>query len=316
MLRLWDELSLDRLLHRYPRHRGNRAIRAALHQRRRGSRSPRASLEETFLRLIDAAGIPRPEINALVEDFEVDAVWRDARLVVEPDGRDVLGTAAAFETDRERDPGSAGRRLAAWVRITHRQLRDTPREVVAACAGCGPQVHWPLGAPPSQEERAGFAADLLEQLGRRAHRARRRLDRETAATLWGEMLLFLDMVALSKEFVSPPPQVDIAWHAFILHTRDYEAYCRERYGGVIHHQPTGKPDPQAYQRAYQARSANSAPVDTRSGRCRSRSRAEAATGGGATGGGGDFGGPGGPDPGRRLRGRRARLRAGRRRRAR
>ena len=52
------------------------------------------------------------------------------------------------------------------------------------------------------------------------------VDRDTAATLWGEMLLFLDMVALSKEFVSPPPQVDIAWHAFILHTRDYEAYCR------------------------------------------------------------------------------------------
>ena len=58
------------------------------------------------------------------------------------------------------------------------------------------------------------------------------VDRETAAALWGEMLLFLDMVALSKEFVSPPPQVDVAWHAFILHTRDYEAYCRERYGRV------------------------------------------------------------------------------------
>ena len=55
------------------------------------------------------------------------------------------------------------------------------------------------------------------------------VDREAAGALWAEMLLFLDMVAVSTEFVSPPPAVDVAWHAFLLHTRDYEAYCRERY---------------------------------------------------------------------------------------
>jgi hypothetical protein len=87
------------------------------------------------------------------------------------------------------------------------------------------------------------------------------VDRETATALWGETLIFLDMVAVSKEFVSPPPPVDIAWHAFILHTRDYEAYCRERYGRIIHHQPTGKPDPHAYRRAYQTRTASRTPVD-------------------------------------------------------
>lgn len=128
------------------------------------------------------------------------------------------------------------------------------------------------------------------------------VDREAAATLWGELLLFLDMVALSKEFVSPPPQLDIAWHAFILHTRDYEAYCRERYGRVIHHQPTGKPDPKAYERAYRARSANTAPVDNSIWPVpivlATGADAPAATGGaefGAPGGaipGGDFGGPG------------------------
>jgi hypothetical protein len=87
------------------------------------------------------------------------------------------------------------------------------------------------------------------------------VDRETATALWGEMLIFLDMVAAAKQFVSPPPSVDVAWHAFILHTRDYEAYCRERYGRIIHHQPTGKPDPHAYHRAYQARAATRTPVD-------------------------------------------------------
>jgi len=100
VLHLWDELSLDRLLHRYPRHKGNNAVRAALQQRRQGSSVTKSELEEMFLALTDAAGIPRPEINVLVESFEVDAVWRDVRLVVELDGRDTHGTAAAFERDR------------------------------------------------------------------------------------------------------------------------------------------------------------------------------------------------------------------------
>jgi hypothetical protein len=34
------------------------------------------------------------------------------------------------------------------------------------------------------------------------------------------MLTFLDMVADSKKFISPPQAIDVAWHAFILHTRD------------------------------------------------------------------------------------------------
>lgn len=127
--RLWDELSLDRLLHRYPRHRGNRNVRAALDKRREGSTVTRSGLEEMFLRLIDEAGIPRPEVSAIVEGLEVDAVWRDVRLVVELDGRDTHGTAEAFERDRERDRAL---QVNGWrpVRITYRQLRDTPEAVI------------------------------------------------------------------------------------------------------------------------------------------------------------------------------------------
>jgi hypothetical protein len=87
------------------------------------------------------------------------------------------------------------------------------------------------------------------------------VDHDTAVLWWNELLLFLDLVAVSKEFVSPPEPVDVAWHAFILHTQDYESYCRERFGRIIHHQPTGQPDPRAYQRAYQRRSAYPAAVD-------------------------------------------------------
>jgi very-short-patch-repair endonuclease len=129
LLHLWDELSLDDLLHRHPRHKGNRAVRAALQKRREGSSATKSDLEEMFLGLTDGAGIPRPEINAMVEGFEVDAVWRDVRLVIELDGRDTHGTALAFERDRERDRAL---QVAGWrpVRITHRQMRDTPRAVV------------------------------------------------------------------------------------------------------------------------------------------------------------------------------------------
>jgi hypothetical protein len=87
------------------------------------------------------------------------------------------------------------------------------------------------------------------------------VDRETARTWFNEMLVFLDMAADSKRFISPPEAVDVAWHAFILHTRDYEDYCRERFGRVIHHQPTSAPDPDAYRRAYQQRASTAGPVD-------------------------------------------------------
>ncbi len=86
------------------------------------------------------------------------------------------------------------------------------------------------------------------------------------------MLIFLDLCARSDEMLSPPPDVDKAWHAFLLHSRDYEAYCNERFGRVIHHQPTGEPDPDAYRRAYERRQRvlQRRRAPTRScGRCRS-----------------------------------------------
>jgi very-short-patch-repair endonuclease len=73
--------------------------------------------------LCDAHGIARPAVNANVEGFEVDFVWRDARLIVETDGHRHHGTRAAFERDRARD----ARLIAAgWrvVRFTERQVRD------------------------------------------------------------------------------------------------------------------------------------------------------------------------------------------------
>src|ERR671914_768920 len=126
------------------------------------------------------------------------------------------------------------------------------------------------------------------------------VDRDTARSWFNEMLVFLDLVADSKDFISPPGPVDVAWHAFILHTRDYEAYCRERFGRVIHYEPTGSPDPAAYHRAYKRRAEYgpmdaaiwAAPVGLSAGE-ESASDGEAARGDPGSGSGGDFGSGGG-----------------------
>lgn len=124
---LWDEISLLDLLRRYPRRPGSRTVRAVLEARNAGAKTIRSDLEVQFLEFVDAAGLPEPKMNDEVEGLEVDAVWREQRVAVELDSRTFHMTAAAFETDRERD-----RKLQAadWrpIRITSRQLkRDSGR---------------------------------------------------------------------------------------------------------------------------------------------------------------------------------------------
>ncbi len=110
------------LLDRYPRRRGAKNLRALLLT----SRSPtptRNEFEARFVTLLDEYGITRPEINIIIEGYEVDAAWREARLIVELDGFATHGTRHAFERDRLRD-----RRLqaAGWrvIRLTWEQLAE------------------------------------------------------------------------------------------------------------------------------------------------------------------------------------------------
>lgn len=85
---------------------------------------PRSPLEEAFLKLCEDA----PIVNGVVEGFEVDFHWPDARLVVETDGHEHHGTRAAFERDRARDQALTA---AGWtvLRFTHRQIAEAPERV-------------------------------------------------------------------------------------------------------------------------------------------------------------------------------------------
>jgi hypothetical protein len=125
--RLWDPLSLNDLLTRHPRRPGAAAIRTVLATP--GAGITRNDLEDRFLDLLSAAGLPQPVTNVPMEMngiwIEPDCTWRRQRLIVELDGNATHATRSAFESDRARD-----RALVAggWrvMRITWRQLLDEP----------------------------------------------------------------------------------------------------------------------------------------------------------------------------------------------
>lgn len=134
-LRLYDALSLEDLLARYPRRCGARTIRECQRRRRELPVGvTREELEARFLSYLGRAGLPRPQLNAWLvlgnQRFQVDCLWVDQRVIVELDGYATHGTRAAFEGDRDRD-----RRLAAagyrGTRITWRQLHEIPEEIAA-----------------------------------------------------------------------------------------------------------------------------------------------------------------------------------------
>ena len=64
---------------------------------------------------------------------------------------------------------------------------------------------------------------------------------DDAARLFLECKKFLIVCALFPEPCSPSRAIDQMWHHFILHTRDYAAFCTGHLGGFIHHHPTERP---------------------------------------------------------------------------
>ncbi len=93
----------------------------------------RSEMEIALRRLVVHSGLPRPEVNAIVGEFEVDLLWRQARLVAEADSLQFHLTRAAMERDRRRDALLAGLGYRV-LRFTDRQVRRRPSEVIDALA--------------------------------------------------------------------------------------------------------------------------------------------------------------------------------------
>jgi hypothetical protein len=132
-LRLYDALSLEHLLERYPRRKGSRTVRECLRRRRElPAGVSREALEARFLAFLDRFGLPRPRLNAWIalgpHRYQVDCLWPDQKVIVELDGYETHGTWSAFQSDRDRD-----RRLLAagyrGPRVTWHQLQAIPEEI-------------------------------------------------------------------------------------------------------------------------------------------------------------------------------------------
>ncbi len=61
---------------------------------------------------------------------------------------------------------------------------------------------------------------------------------QEAEQLFEEMKQYLSFCAESQVRTSPTKKIDIAWHEFILFTKDYAKFCRSHFGHFIHHVPT------------------------------------------------------------------------------
>jgi hypothetical protein len=88
-----------------------------------------------------------------------------------------------------------------------------------------------------------------ELFGRLVRRivADEKLDRDLAARIVDQSLAFLGACALDHDApLAPSELVDIGWHTFILHTREYVAFCERVAGEFLHHVPTGQDDPDAH----------------------------------------------------------------------
>ena len=111
-------------------HRGSGALRRALALHLPHYVRTRSPLEDAFLDLCRRHRISLPEVNVELAGYEVDALWRERRVVVELDGGDGHGTTARMERDRARD---LALRAAGYAvhRYTWRQVMTQPKLVAA-----------------------------------------------------------------------------------------------------------------------------------------------------------------------------------------
>ncbi|WP_395295406.1 glycine-rich domain-containing protein [Kitasatospora hibisci] len=69
------------------------------------------------------------------------------------------------------------------------------------------------------------------------------MDQALAERVMDQALAFLGACAVNPDAgLSPSGLVDVGWHTFILHTRDYARFCRSVAGRFLHHVPTDGPD--------------------------------------------------------------------------
>jgi hypothetical protein len=101
-------------------------VNALLGDSERPTRSPP---EDRFKPFLTRQGIPHPEFNVTIDGREVDALYREQKLIIEIDSWGYHGDRPAFRRDRRKD----GRALASGyrtLRVVTDQLDDETAETI------------------------------------------------------------------------------------------------------------------------------------------------------------------------------------------
>ncbi|MEU5722740.1 hypothetical protein ABZ783_13055 [Micromonospora sp. NPDC047738] len=85
--------------------------------------------------------------------------------------------------------------------------------------------------------RALVPDELFAQLTARIAHDHPELAADLPARIMDQALAFLAACATATEPLGPSDLVDVGWHTFILHTRQYADFCQRVAGRFIHHQP-------------------------------------------------------------------------------
>lgn len=107
---------------------GARMLRQVLEELSPQVRTTRSEFESMFLEFCGNHEVDEPLVNATVEGFEVDCLWKDQKVIVELDGYGYHSGWVSFGRDRTRDMrlDRAGYRVR---RVTFRMLKDEPAMV-------------------------------------------------------------------------------------------------------------------------------------------------------------------------------------------
>jgi hypothetical protein len=113
---------LDEVAARFPYHPGRAALQPLLAE----SGAPtRSEFEDRFVVFCARHGLPRPEVNVRVCEYEVDAFFAAQGVIVELGGWEFHRDRQAFEDDRVRDANTLAAGLVT-VRITWERFTGTP----------------------------------------------------------------------------------------------------------------------------------------------------------------------------------------------
>jgi predicted transcriptional regulator of viral defense system len=131
-LRVFDMREIERLLAR-SNGRRTKALRQAIAAVTGEPPRVNSEWERGLLDFCDDHQIPRPELNVLVQGYEVDALWRTRKIVVELDSYAFHRSRGAFEQDRDK---YADLQLAGYLVLPLTRLDEgAARRISAAIAG-------------------------------------------------------------------------------------------------------------------------------------------------------------------------------------